>query len=299
LLRFQRPKSSACGKPIVIADPDFDLEKEGMADKADRVQPGARTLSIGQLPLNIDLQALRFERLPGVRLEGVNIAKLLEVRAWLGAEALEGLLKAIRSPRILHLATHGFFLPNRDGLPCDDQDNLARNMGVQGVPPSATDIENPLLRSGLALAGFNTSRRGGSLPYDAEDGVLTAEDVSGLNLLDTELVVLSACETGLGQVQTGEGVYGLRRAFMLAGTRGLVMSLWKVPDSETRTLMEEFYRRILRTEVSEHPADALRAAQLALKEKHRDPLFWGAFIYEGDPGPDQNHIEPPLPDCLG
>ena len=107
-----------------------------------------------------------------------------------------------------------------------------------------------------------------------------------MNLLDTELVVLSACETGLGEVRTGEGVYGLRRAFALAGTKGLVMSLWKVPDEETRKLMVDFYQRILKEQSGQSRAEALRAAQLAMKEKeeYRDPLFWGAFIYESDPG---------------
>lgn len=117
---------------------------------------------------------------------------------------------------------------------------------------------------------------------DAEDGLLTAEDVSGLDLLDTELVVLSACETGLGEVHVGEGVFGLRRAFVLAGAKTLVMSLWKVPDEQTRELMEDFYRRILS---GEPRADALRDAQLAMKTKHPEPLYWGAFICQGDPGP--------------
>lgn len=83
------------------------------------------------------------------------------------------------------------------------------------------------------------------MPEEAEDGLLTAEDVTGIDLLATELVVLSACETGLGEVQAGEGVFGLRRSFVLAGARTLVMSLWKVPDEQTRELMEDFYQRLL------------------------------------------------------
>jgi len=96
------------------------------------------------------------------------------------------------------------------------------------------------------LAGANTFLAGeGNLPEEAEDGLLTAEDVTGIDLLATELVVLSACETGLGEVQAGEGVFGLRRSFVLAGARTLVMSLWKVPDEQTRELMEDFYQRLL------------------------------------------------------
>jgi CHAT domain-containing protein len=141
-------------------------------------------------------------------------------------------------------------------------------------------LENPLLRSGLA--GANTWNRRGTLPLQAEDGMLTAEDVLGMDLLDTELVVLSACETGLGEVHVGEGVFGLRRAFALAGAKTLVMSLWKVPDQQTQELMEDFYQRIL----SGQPrAEALRLAQLAMKNKYSHPYYWGAFICQGNPGP--------------
>jgi CHAT domain-containing protein len=106
--------------------------------------------------------------------------------------------------------------------------------------------------------------------------------VTGLDLLATELVVLSACETGLGQVHLGEGVFGLRRAFVLAGARTLVMSLWKVPDEPTRELMEDFYARLL---AGQSRAEALRQAQLAMKAKYPDPFYWGAFICQGDPSP--------------
>ena len=106
--------------------------------------------------------------------------------------------------------------------------------------------------------------------------------MSGLDLLATELVVLSACETGLGQVQVGEGVFGLRRAFALAGAKTLMMSLWKVPDHETQQLMEYFYQGILK---GRHRADALREAQLELKAAYPHPRYWGAFVCQGDPGP--------------
>jgi CHAT domain-containing protein len=138
------------------------------------------------------------------------------------------------------------------------------------------------LRSGLALAGANTWLQNRPLPDEAEDGLLTAEDVSGLDLLDTELAVLSACETGLGEVRTGEGVFGLQRAFILAGAKTLVMSLWSVPDDATRELMVNFYQRILK---GEPRADALHAAQNDLRQKYPEPYFWGAFVCLGNPGP--------------
>jgi len=140
----------------------------------------------------------------------------------------------------------------------------------------------PLLLDGEALTLRALKLDGAALPPEAEDGLLTAEDVSGLDLLATELVVLSACETGLGEVRTGEGVFGLQRAFTLAGAKTLVMSLWSVPDEATRELMEDFYTRLLS---GEGKADALRNAQLTLRRKYPDPFFWGAFICQGDPGP--------------
>ncbi len=192
---------------------------------------------------------------------------------------MEQRLKQVRSPWILHLATHGFFLADQHRDPNQarawtSSSDLGRLSGLR--------LENPLLRSGLVLAGGNTWLKKGPLPPEAEDGLLTAEDVTGMDLLDTELVVLSACNTGLGEIRTGEGVFGLRRAFVLAGAKTLVMSLWKVPDKETCELMEDFYRRIL---AGEPRAEALRNAQLAMKAKYPHPFFWGAFICQGNPGP--------------
>jgi CHAT domain-containing protein len=208
------------------------------------------------------------------------------VEPWLQGDALKGHLKTSPSPRILHIATHGFFLEDQK----HDLSQGQLELGTLGAMAGSSlgrlshALENPLLRSGLALAGANTWLQNKPLPAEAEDGILTAEDVSGLDLLGTDLVVLSACDTGLGAVHIGEGVFGLRRSFVLAGAKTLVMSLWKVPDQQTQELMEDFYRRIL---MGEPRADALRAAQLAMKERYPDPLYWGAFICQGEPGPLQ------------
>ena len=181
-----------------------------------------------------------------------------------------------------------------------------------------------MLRSGLALAGANTFLRGATPPAEAEDGLLTAQDVAGLDLLNTELAVLSACDTGLGEIHSGEGVFGLRRAFVLAGVRTLVMSLWKVPDLATAFLMDRFYDNLLTRGLDRDLAlsDAQRATHDAtvgqlkaewlapamierlaagdatarrsletLAAKPDDhtpferPFFWGAFICQGDPSP--------------
>ena len=147
--------------------------------------------------------------------------------------------------------------------------------------PLSRGMENPLPRSGLVLAGANTWLQGKAISPEAEDGILTAENASGLELLFTDMVVLSACQTGLGDIKAGEGVFGLRGAFLLAGAKTLVMSLWKIPDEETRTLMEGFYRSVLE---GRPRAEALREAQLEIKAASPEPLFWGAFISRGDPG---------------
>jgi CHAT domain-containing protein len=285
VLRFATPGSGRPSAPLVVADPDFDLGGAARPDRPamppPRPAPADSPRKGSRLSRDFDHRGIAFDRLPGTRAEGTAIAARLGVQPWLAADALEGRLKQQgRSPRILHLATHGFFLPDQQPL----RDPLGPDLGGMGEfgRLSGPGLENPLLRSGLALAGANTFLKGGALPDEAEDGLLTAEDVSGLDLLDTELVVLSACETGLGEVRTGEGVFGLQRAFILAGAKTLVMSLWSVPDEATRELMEDFYGRLL---AGEPRADALHAAQQALRQKYPEPYFWGAFVCLGNPGP--------------
>jgi tetratricopeptide (TPR) repeat protein/CHAT domain-containing protein len=277
ILRFGAPApASPSAAPFVLADPDFDLESAAAvavapAAPAEAASPALQDTDVRQ---SRDYRAGvgRFERLPGTRAEANVVAKALGTRPVVGAAALEATLKGCRSPSVLHLATHGFFLPDQ---PTRDPDTTGHTR------LSGATLENPLLRSGLALAGANTWLAGHALPREAEDGILNAEDVSALDLTGTSLVVLSACETGLGAVRVGEGVFGLRRVFAVAGARTLVMSLWKVPDALTQALMIDFYRRLAR---GESRADALRGAQLALKTVYPDRFSWGAFICQGEPG---------------
>jgi CHAT domain-containing protein/tetratricopeptide (TPR) repeat protein len=283
LLRHGVRSSVRPTAPLVVADPDFDL---GVGDSSPT--PALMPARTGRVARERVAAGGIFERLPGTRLEGEAVARLLGVHPWLGANALEGRLKAhCQSPAFLHIATHGFFLENQDEharspspyalVPKRESNPIGVLDRLTGALP-----ENPLLRSGLALAGANTWLRRGDAPIDAEDGLLTAEDIVDLDLRATELVVLSGCETGLGEIRTGEGVFGLRRAFFLAGARTLVMSLWKVPDGPTEELMEEFYHRLW---AGVPKAEALRKAQLTMKAKDPDPFCWGAFICQGDPGP--------------
>jgi tetratricopeptide (TPR) repeat protein/CHAT domain-containing protein len=275
ILRFGARLSGEPNASIVAAAPDYSLSGEHS------VAPDEADAASGHRSCDLDRSKF-FAPLEVAREEGKNVAKILGMEPLLGDQVLKYRLKGQRSPRILHLATHGAFLP--DQKPDLNAEPLASPMLTMDGRRFAhlSRLENPLLRSFLALAGVNTWLQGKPLPKDAEDGMLNGVDVSGMDLLNTELVVLSACETALGRVHVGEGVFGLRRAFVLAGAKTLVMSLWKVPDDETRELMEAFYRSLL----ADAPcAEALREAQLLIKQRYPDdPLYWGAFICQGEPG---------------
>ncbi len=278
VLRFGVETGSGSATSLVTADPDYDL-----AGTTPSGQP-SETISAGKLSRDLLRDAPKFQRLPGTRTEGEHIAALLGVAPLLGPQASKERLKSARSPRIMHIATHGFFLP-------DQEHTTVKGDSSQKKQPDTLDrksspflrcMESPLLRSGLVLAGAN-AWLGGKLPHGgSDDGILTGEDASGLDLLSTELVVLSACETGLGDIRVGEGVFGLRRAFLMAGAKTLVMSLWKVPDTQTQMLMEDFYKRML---AGAPRSQALREAQLSIKEEFPEPFYWAAFICQGDPGP--------------
>ena len=220
--------------------------------------------------------------------EEVNaIAALLGRSAsdtYTGERARESVLMQKKSPRILHLATHGFFLSDQDWSSMMDEKSRGITITAREAPSGKKPvrIENPFLRSGLALAGANRS-----LAQDGvTDGILTAEKILGLNLRGTDMVVLSACDTGMGDVKNGEGVYGLRRAFTQAGAKSLVMSLWEVPDRETKELMVSFYKNLKSGKMNR--AEALRNAALKQRQTVKarygtdHPYYWGAFVFLGE-----------------
>lgn len=210
--------------------------------------------------------------LPGTLTEINNIAKELDQNFWKyekyeAAEANEVNVKKVNNPKLLHIATHGFFMP----------DMTLKEGANEGIQTQEAEF-NPLLRSGLLLAGASKTFQGESLPYD-EDGILTAYEAMNLNLDETELVVMSACETGLGEVKNGEGVYGLQRAFIVAGANNLIMSLWKVNDETTQKLMSRFYSNWLGGETKK---EAFRKAIKSLKKEYKEPYYWGAFVILGN-----------------
>jgi CHAT domain-containing protein len=215
-----------------------------------------------------------FPPLPGTAEEAKTISTILAgAGSFLGAPATETALEAVHSPEILHIATHGFFL-----APHTETRRRSRGLELEVEPSSggAEVFDNPLVRSGLALSGANRYSDG------EDDGILTALEASSLNLWGTRLVVMSACETGLGRVSRGDGVYGLRRAMVIAGAESLVMSLWKVSDEDTRDLMIGYYKRL---RMGGGRTESLRQAQLSMLSKPgtEHPYYWAAFIASGDP----------------
>jgi tetratricopeptide (TPR) repeat protein len=271
--------------PVVVTNPDYSNPGDATLAEVASAPPVATELSSrGATARSYDLSDLQFGRLSGTVTEKEAIVPLLpNVTSLEDTQATENNLKQLNAPSILHIATHGFFLPDVELIapPSADSQGLLDSRATiirERVSPeniSPSNLENPLLRSGLALAGFNVRQSG------TEDGVLTALETSGLNLYGTELVVLSACETGLGDIANGEGVYGLRRAFVIAGAESQLMSLWKVSDNGTADLMERYYQSL---SDGVGRSEALRTVQLEMMQDptYEHPYFWASFIFSGD-----------------
>ncbi|MDX1902700.1 MAG: CHAT domain-containing tetratricopeptide repeat protein, partial [Thermonemataceae bacterium] len=214
--------------------------------------------------------------LPGTKKEVETISPILKSLGYkkidllLADKASENNIKKADDqihPDIIHIATHGYFISE-----IDQESNL-----VFGVEASKAKT-NPMLRSGLVFANAEQTLEGikDSKDYQSQDnGLLTAYELANMNLDDSQLMIFSACETGLGDVKAGEGVYGLQRAAQIAGVDASVMSLWKVSDEATVDLMTLFYNNL---KTAKNKQDAFRKAQIKLKEKYKDPYYWGAFI---------------------
>lgn len=275
----------------VVAAPDFSLKKsKGMKVASAKTFEPVRVLSRG----SVQGWPIKFGALPGTLEEAEAIRKIAgdgATKFYIKDNALEENVKNLKHPRVLHLATHGFFLEDAHssvqegtrgigGVRTTKKDTAVQPVVLKGP----VELHDPLIRSGLALTGANCLAENTAIPEGNEDGILTAAEVTGMDLYGTNLVVLSACETGLGEIQRGNGVAGLRRSFKIAGAENIVMSLWSVPDQETGWLMEEFYRSYL---AGDNPAVALNKARSALRRKltARDgidqPFYWAAFILEG------------------
>lgn len=193
----------------------------------------------------------------------------MESNSYTLSDATENAFKLIgendSSPRVLHLATHGFFFPDLETENIQMNDNAIFK-----------NSNNSMIRSGLLLAGANYVWQGNNPKVEGEDGILTAYEISQMDLSQTELVVLSACETGLGDIKGNEGVYGLQRAFKIAGVKYLIMSLWQVPDRQTKDFMISFYKNWLEGKMNIR--DAFSKTQKQMKDRFYDPYFWAGFV---------------------
>jgi CHAT domain-containing protein/Tfp pilus assembly protein PilF len=277
-LVFLAGESKSRGSLLAIGNPAFDA-----FGGQPRSQPSVRS------PDCVSAGPPQFGNLPGSLSEVTEISGIWPssgsslVTVLSGPTASEtAVKKAIAGRRVVHFATHGFFI----GETCPSA------AGSRGSAPASSSRaalfaeegrDNPLILSGLALAGAN---RRGTVGLDEDDGILTAEEVAALNLNGVEWAVLSACDTGLGEIRAGEGVFGLRRAFQVAGARTVIMSLWSVDDQATRAWMRALYEARLRQGLS--TADAVRAASVSVLRERRAkkqstlPFYWAAFVAAGD-----------------
>ena len=280
---LMRKASSATNRlAALFGDPDFDLSEDGQRAAARTAAGRAGLAAPGDggaaLVLRSGVRGSPLEPLPGTRRELQSVRSQLEQHGWqttiyTGSDAIEDNVKAIRFPRLLHFATHGFFAPDPERARAESSESTLAIM------------EEPMLRSMLYFAGANRVLKGSATAAGIEDGVVTAYEASELNLRGTELVVLSACETGLGVTRNAEGVFGLRRALQEAGADAVLMSLWKVPDRDTQELITIFYETWLSGATKQA---ALRKAQLEMRERVRSrregndiPYYWGAFVLVG------------------
>jgi len=280
---------------LVLGGPDYDnFSSAGQPPPATAAAgptgpPSATRSSCGSF------DTLNFKPLPAAEREAAEIAALWREATPEDSHGTEGVVhlsgqaagesafkQRASGRRVLHVATHGFFL----GGDCAPTSTRSRGFAIVEEPeaPSIPDIGlSPLLRSGLALAGANQRRTAGSAD---DDGVLTAEEIASLDLSGVEWAVLSACDTGVGEIEAGEGVFGLRRAIQVAGVRTLIMSLWPVDDEATRQWMTTLYRS--RLEEGSATVDAVRAAASNIVRTRREsgesthPFYWAAFVAAGD-----------------
>jgi len=274
---------------LLVGNPTFDLSEDQQRAASEKLALPPQPANLRQVaalsPKDISRDATgsgsQLPMLPGTGAEVSAIAGLMQSHGWktgvyLQDTALKLVVEQISGPRVVHLATHGFFYA--------DQKIKLSQLGA-GQTDQPTGIEDPMLRSGLYFAGADRTLAGKPTPEGLDNGVLTAMEAGSLNLTGTELVVLSACNTGRGDVGNGEGVFGLHRALEEAGAHAVLMSLWSVPDRETQELMQHFYSRWLSgTEMHE----ALKEAQLQMRAQVRNehdgqdlPYYWGAFVLVG------------------
>ncbi|NJL15188.1 MAG: CHAT domain-containing protein [Microscillaceae bacterium] len=302
LLRPTRPPR-ATEAALLLGRPAYDLGLARHQSLSQHYPPTTRSgeETIAYYTVGERLANITWNDLPATETEVREIRTQLlaagqAATLYLGENAVEEVIKNARNPRILHLATHGFFFTPKAKVRVDTTQRMESidldidfgsgrgfelsASGSKAGPPSAK--QEAMLRSGVVLTGVSTYYRQPEAYQGKgiEDGLLTAYEAQNLHLDETELVVLSACQTGEGEVQNGEGVYGLQRGFQQAGARAVLMSMWSVADEATQRLMGLFYENWLGKKQSKR--EAFKNAQLALKAEYPEPFFWGAFVMVGE-----------------
>jgi CHAT domain-containing protein len=272
LSKEKEKKNYTTNTASLFGFPNFDGNTTVSADTSD-VFTSTRDLNSFWLD-SLTRGGMKAKPLPATKTEVENISNTLKSKGWqvtsfLADNASETNIKKQQSPRILHVATHGYFFQD---IPTEKDNNRFLGMDRQQV------VQDPMLRSGLLLTGANKTLKGEAT--NGENGLLSAAEASLLDLRETELVVLSACETGKGEVKNSEGVYGLRKAFSDAGAQNIIMSLWKVDDKVTQEFMTCFYEIWLNEKTTIR--EAFHRTQLEIKAKYPQPYYWGAFILVGE-----------------
>ncbi|MFN5170595.1 MAG: CHAT domain-containing protein [Cyclobacteriaceae bacterium] len=256
---------------IVMVNNTKDLYFRKVKGKAG--MPGKTATMFGNPTFYLTASASNsVSQLPGTEKEVQELDELLKQKGWttnefMEKEATEEQVKMLVNPKIFHIATHGFYTP---ALTSDEMAKLTANEAMM--------TENPLLKSGLLLKGAGDILDQTKFNYNMDNGILTAYEAMNLNLDQTDLVVLSACETGLGEISNGEGVYGLQRAFLVAGAKVLIMSMFKVDDEATQKLILNFYQKWL---ASGNMRLSFVEAKKELRVEYPEPIYWGAFMMIG------------------
>lgn len=268
----KKQESNIYNSAVLIGNPNFSLSENELMKVNNKVR-GEKDEENQNYKIISQTRGIELTKLPGTEIEINNIDRFLQNKKWvvnsyLGDMAVKSAVKIANNPRVLHIATHGMFLENSD----------KKGKEIFGFSENKIN-ENPLLKSGLFFTGSDNFLKSDAISEVVDDGLLTAYEAMNLDLDKTELVVLSACETGLGEVRNGEGVFGLRRAFQQAGAKSIIMSLWKVSDDATQELMTNFYQNWVSGMTKR---DSFYKAQQVIKEKYKVPYYWGAFIMVGE-----------------
>jgi CHAT domain-containing protein len=253
-------------KTILFGNPDFDLLIANKKENEFSLERGLDNELLDEIKTGVKISPLNGTQKEIETLDTILNNSNSTVELFSKANATEDNLKKIQSPDILHIATHGYFLSN------DDTSKTKQSIANLFNDNYKNDS---YLKSGLLLAGAQNTLNG-KQPENSNNGILTSEEAKSLNLKNTELVVLSACETGLGDNLVGEGVIGLQRAFMIAGAKSVIMSLWSVSDEKTQELMTMFYTNWIKNNMSKE--EALYQAKIEMKKLYPQPYYWAGFV---------------------